>query len=137
MAKARPCRICHVWFPPAARAGDRQHVCGKPECQQEWHRRNCALWHGKHPGYDQEMRLRKRLTKDTSVEERKADPLRAIDWDKAKAVAGLEVAVLIEETAKVVVQGARDPVRLQIHESKGVIDKVPHRAARDSVLLQS
>jgi len=137
MAKTRPCRICHGWFLPATRAGGRQHVCGKPECQQEWHRRNCARWHKKHPGYDQETRLRKRLSKDTSVEERKADPLRGIDWDKAKAVAGLIVAVLVEETAKVVVQGARDPVCLQTYESKGVVDKVRPRTARDSVPLQS
>jgi hypothetical protein len=136
MAKTRPCRICHVWFPPAARAGDRQHVCGKPECQQEWHRRNCAQWHERHPGYDQETRLRKRLTKATPVEERKADPLRAIDWDKAKAVVGLEAAVLIEEAAKVVVQGARDSVRLQTYESKRVISKVHPRTARDPVPLQ-
>ncbi len=137
MARTRPCRICHVWFPPAARAGDRQHICGKPECQQEWHRRNCARWHGKHPGYDQETRLRKRLAKDTSAKECRADPLRAIDWDKAKAVVGLEAAVLVEETAKVVVQGARDPVHLQLYENKWVIDKVLHRAARDPVPLQS
>ena len=136
MAKTRPCRICHVWFRPAARAGDRQHVCGKPECQQEWHRRNCALWHERHPGYDRDTRLRKRLAKDTSAEERKADPLRAIDWDKAKAVVGLVVAVLVEETAKVVVQGARDPVRLQTYGSNGVNDKVHHRTARDPVSLQ-
>ena len=136
MARTRPCRICHVWFLPVARAGDRQHVCGKPECQQEWHRRNCARWHESHPGYDQDTRLRKRLSKDTSAEERTADPLRAIDWDKAKAVVGLEMAVLVEETAKVVVLGARDPVRLQMHERKGVIDKVPHRPPRDSVPLQ-
>jgi hypothetical protein len=83
-----------------------------------------------------ETRLRKRLSKETSMEERKADPLRAIDWDKAKAVVGLVVAVLVEETAKVVVQGARDPVRLQTYESKRVIDKVPRRTARDSVPLQ-
>jgi len=67
------------------------------------------------------------------MEERKADPLRAIDWDKAKAVAGLEAAVLVEETAKVVVQGARDPVRLQTYESKWVTDKVLPRSARDPV----
>ena len=136
MAKTRPCRICHVWFPPVARAGDRQHVCGKPECQQEWHRRNCALWHERHPGYDRDTRLRKRLAKDTSPEERKADPLRAIDWDKAKAVVGLVVAVLVEETAKVVVQGARDPVRLQTYGSNGVNDKVHPRTARDPMSLQ-
>ncbi len=71
------------------------------------------------------------------MEERKADPLRAIDWDKAKAVVGLEVAVLIEETAKVVVQGARDSVRLQRFESKRVINKVHPPTARDPVPLQS
>jgi hypothetical protein len=70
------------------------------------------------------------------VEERKADPLRAIDWAKAKAVVGLEVVVLIEETAKVVVQGVRDPVRLQMHDNKGVIHKVLPRGTRDPVSLQ-
>ena len=34
-ARKRPCTICRRWFRPDPRVGDRQHACGKPECQTD------------------------------------------------------------------------------------------------------
>ena len=61
MARKRPCRVCRRWFWPHPRAGDRQHTCSRPDCQRERHRRACAAWRLRHPDYDREDRLRRRL----------------------------------------------------------------------------
>ena len=59
--RKRPCRICHCWFQPAPQAGERQHVCGKPGCQQERHRRACQAWHGRERAELAEVRQVARL----------------------------------------------------------------------------
>ena len=116
MGRKRPCRICRKWFAPHPRVGDRQHVCGEPRCQQERHRRACRGWRRRHPDYDREDRLRRRLVRE--VESKgppglAADPLHRIDWQAARDAVGLQVAVAIEETGKVLHVWARDAVRLQ------------------------
>lgn len=110
MARKRPCAVCFQWFRPDPRQGDRQHTCGKPACVQEWHRRNCARWHKRNPGYDQEPRLVSRLVKEDPpvARGRPVVPLRRIDWTAAKALVGRPVAVLVEEAMKVALQRARD-----------------------------
>ena len=57
MARKRPCRICRCWFLPHPRAGPRQQVCSRPECQRERHRRACADWRRRNPDYDAEDRV--------------------------------------------------------------------------------
>ncbi len=109
MVKPRPCRVCRKWFRPDARVGDRQHVCGSPACQRELHRRNCANWHRRNPGLEQEARFEERLVEsDPAIQQRLADPLEAIDWPFAKAVIDLKIVALIRETGKVILRRARD-----------------------------
>jgi len=116
MGRKRPCRICRKWFAPHPRAGDRQHVCGDARCQRERHREACRGWRRRHPDYDREDRLRRRLVRDgeTKAPTLTTDPLRRIDWQAARDAVGLQVAVAIEETGKVLHAWARDAVRSQV-----------------------
>lgn len=116
MARKRPCRICRKWFAPHPRAGDRQHVCGDSRCQEERNRRACAAWRRRHPDYDREDRLRRRLQREVEAPPAPllADPLHRIDWQAARNAVGLQVAVAIEETGKVLHLWARNAVRSQV-----------------------
>jgi hypothetical protein len=114
MSRKRPCRICRKWFLPHPRAGDRQGACSQPGCQGERHRRACAAWRRRHPDYDREDRLRRRLLREVEAPGLAADPLRRIDWAAARDAVGLQVAVTIEETGKVLHLWARDAVRSQL-----------------------
>ena len=116
MGRKRPCRICRRWFAPHPRAGDRQQVCGDARCQRERHREACRGWRRRHPDYDREDRLRRRLVQDVGARAPTlaADPMRRIDWQAARDAVGLQVAVAIEETGKVLHAWARDAVRSQV-----------------------
>lgn len=109
MSRKRPCRICRKWFRPDRRAGDRQHACSEPSCQRERHRRNCAAWRERNRDEERAHRLRQRLR---SVASREAEtPLaRQLAWPVARDAVGLQVAVLVEESAKVLQEWVRDAV---------------------------
>jgi len=112
--KKRPCRICRCWFEPHERVGDRQRVCSKPSCQRERHRRACLDWHLRNPDYDRDGRLRRRLSQHAEAvppEQRRVDPLAQLDWSAARDAVGLEICVIVEESAKVLADWARDAVR--------------------------
>ena len=102
---------------PHPRAGDRQRVCGADRCQTERHRRACEAWRGRQPEYDREDRLRRRLVRQQETNSPGgllADPLCGVDWLVARDAVGVQVAVTIEEVARVVHQWARDVVRRQV-----------------------
>lgn len=112
MARNRPCAVCGKWFRPSARQGNRQHTCGGLDCRREWHRRACARWHQSNADYDQHTRWVNRLVKDDPADQRgrPADPLNTINWVLARDEIGLKVSVLVEETSKVLLRGARDAI---------------------------
>ena len=117
MARKRPCRICRKWFVPHARAGDRQLACSAASCQNDRHRRACEAWRRREADYDREDRLRRRLVREPGGELPSgvvADPLRRVDWSAARDAVGLEVAVTIEEAARVLHVWARDAVCSQV-----------------------
>ena len=115
-SKSRPCRVCRCWFCPGIKVGARQHVCGKPECQKEWHRRACAKVNKKNAPALKRARLETRLVK--------GDPPASIDWCCASAEVGPEIAILVEEWGKVVLRRAQESTSLQINENKRVRPKV-------------
>jgi hypothetical protein len=116
MAKKRPCSICRRWFQPNPRTGARQRVCGSDECQRERHRRACKSWHQENPDYDRERRLRDRVVVEEETIARDsiaALPSHRLRWSAVRDAVGLEVAVVIEESSKVIEKWARDAVRPQ------------------------
>lgn len=117
MAPKRPCGVCRKWFRPHARVGDRQRVCERVECQRERHRRSCGAWRARHPHYDIDRRLRERVRVEVAPSEPLLrDPLAEVAWDVARDAVGTEVAVIIEETGKVLAGWTRDAVHAQAAE---------------------
>ncbi len=47
----RPCCICRKWFQPDIRQRGRQKTCGRSECKDELHRRNCHNWNKRNKEY--------------------------------------------------------------------------------------
>jgi hypothetical protein len=134
MARKRPCRVCGKWFEPHPRAGVRQRACGRDECGRERHRRACAAWHAQHPDYDRERRLRERVRVERpGGTPLSRDPLAEIAWDAARDAVGLEAAVIVEETGKVLALWARDAVHAQAAEITRKLAKVLARPARDEI----
>lgn len=138
MARKRPCRVCGKWFEPHPRAGKRQRACGRDECGRERHRRACAAWHARHPDYDRERRLRERVhVERAGGAPLERDPLAEIAWDSARDAVGLEVAVIVEETGKVLALWARDAVHAQATEITRKLAKVLPRPARDEIAARA
>lgn len=134
MARKRPCSLCRKWFTPGRRAGDRQRVCSAESCQAERHRRACERWHEQHPEYDRERRLRERVRREKGRGEPLArDPLAEVAWGAARDAVGLEVSVIVEETAKVLVLWARDAVHTQTSDITRKLAKVLPGSARDAM----
>lgn len=59
--RKRPCAICRKWFTPDPRQVGRQKSCGKPDCQQELHRRQCEKWNRKNKSYYKAIYLSKKI----------------------------------------------------------------------------
>ncbi len=134
MRRKRPCRICRRWFLPHPRSGDRQRVCSGEGCQRERHRQACADWHARNPDYDREGRLRRRLAKAEAPATAVSDPIGVrIDAPAARDAVGVEVFVFVEETAKVVVDWARDAVLAQARRIKGKSGKHGGVQGRDAI----
>ena len=111
MVRKRPCRVCRRWFQPDPRAGDRQRVCSRPECQQERHRRNCVAWRDRERASDEERRVRVRLLDLTQPE---GSPGARLLPAAVRDAVGLEVAVLAREIVRHVDLRTRDPVPVQL-----------------------
>lgn len=134
MHRKRPCRICRRWFLPDARAKGRQQVCAAPGCQRERHRRACARWRAKNPDYDREERILRRIVVEDRADTTGSEgPLVRIDFAAARDVVGLETAVFIEESAKVLVAWARDAVIAQALEVARKSGRQIEAGARDEI----
>jgi hypothetical protein len=115
-------------------------VCGGEGCQRERHRRACARWRDRHADYDRDRRLRERLMRPeaaaTAAESSafEADPLRRLDWSAARDAVGMEVAVIVEETGRVLCGWARDAV--QAHGGRKTRKSSGHgpAPARDAIV---
>ena len=137
MRRRRPCRICRKWFQADPRVGSRQRACSSAACQRERHRRACVDWHRRNPGYDCESRLQRRLRRDPpprpALLPLLASPMRQLDWGVVRDAVGLEVAVVIEESAKVLCDWTRDAVISQPPLNESVTAKHPPNPARDEM----
>ncbi len=132
MACKRPCRICRRWFRPHPRAGDRQRTCGSTACQSERRRRSVAAWRLRHPDYDREDRLRRQLQgKATAAAE--VSPMAGVDWQAARNAVGMEVAVVIEETGRMLATWARNAVMPQVPGIISESSRLPTPSARNGI----
>src|SRR5450755_2061099 len=112
-ARKRPCSICRRWFRPDARVGDRQHACGKPECQTKRRRKTQASWRGRNPGYAIAYRIDQRSVSTQAAPEvmRVPAPLNQLPWEFAKDQFGPQRADFIAVMAALLVRFAKDQFR--------------------------
>jgi len=132
MATSRPCRVCACWFRPSGKVGNRQHVCGKPECQKEWHRRACAKWRKSHPDEARSARLTKQVLKAAPSDRPMLDPLLTINWKGVRKVVGLPSMIVMRELAKVVHRAVRETSYVQAVSNQIAATKVLPRGPRET-----
>ena len=133
MGRTRPCRICRHWFRPHPRAGDRQHVCSRADCQRERHRRACQRWRQREAPADCAHRLRQRLRAKANDGGQAAAGGR-LAWDAVRDVVGLEVAVILEEISRLLEDIVRDAVHRQGSAPATESRRVPSEGRRDDMV---
>jgi hypothetical protein len=74
------------------------------------------------------------MTAAAQGEAAQIDPLRQLDWERARDAVGLQVAVIIEESAQVLVDWARDAVRAHRRRITGEFGREVPAAARDAIV---
>src|SRR6266478_5089744 len=109
----RLCSICRRWFRPDARVGDRQHACGKAECQSRRRQKTQASWHHRNLGYAMAYRIDQRAAQTQSVAEplRLPAPLNQLPWEFAKDQFGPQGTDFIGLMGALMVRSAKDQIR--------------------------
>src|SRR5438445_659167 len=112
-SRTRPCAICRRWFRPDARVGDRQHACGKPECQTKRRQKTQASWRHRNAGYAIAYRIDQRAAQTQPPPEamRLPSPLNQLPWEFAKDQFGSQGADFIGVMGALMVRSAKDQFR--------------------------
>jgi hypothetical protein len=130
--RKRPCSICHRWFRPHPRVGERQRACGKAECQATRRKQTQAQWRAKNPDYAAGYRLQRR-----SAQEREPEPLRVpaplnrLPWDVAKDEFGGKATDFLVVMSTLLVRSGKDQIRLHLLEPRRVPNALPPPAGKD------
>jgi len=132
MATFRPCRVCSRWFRPNSRVGNRQHVCGDPACQKEWHRRSCAKGRKVRRDDTRARKVARLVVKLPTAEQAAIDPLVAIDWKGVRKVVGLEVMVTVREILKLLRRGERETITEQPLSFNAITPRLLVRGPRET-----
>src|SRR5450755_1370376 len=109
-AGKRPCSICRQWFLPEPRVRNRQHACGKPECQASRRQNTQASWRRRNRGYALARRIDQRAAQP-SEPLRLPAPLNQLPWDVAKDQFGRQGADFIGVMGALMVRAAKDQFR--------------------------
>lgn len=130
------CAICRHGFRPNPRVGDRQRVCSKPECKQEFRRRIQAAWRERHPGYFIKWRARKRTANNASEPvdpPRPPAPLSALPWEMAQEEFGVAGADFLGSMGRLLLFRAKDEMPAQFLTTTGEFAEVAPPAAKDEM----
>jgi hypothetical protein len=123
MPRKRPCRICHHWFTPDARVGERQRVCASASCQAARRKQTQASWRSRNPDYFAARRLKQRAMVVLPPPAPPPPPLRVpppldrLPWDVAQDQFGAQGADFLGIFGKVLLGVAQDPRRVQVLDS--------------------
>ena len=128
-ARKRPCSICRRWFMPHPRAGKRQKVCSRDECQRERHRRACKAWHLRERDAVREERFEKKLMEAGGGGEVRAVVLS----ETARDAVPLEVRVFIGVVAGLLRLSMRDAVAREVAKITPESGGLPPRTRRDGI----
>jgi len=132
MVTFRPCRVCGTWIRPARQVGNRQHVCGNPECQRAWHRLACAKWRKRNKEGIRATKVARQVVKKPAAERTAVDPLATIDWKGVRKVVGLNVMVTMREILKLVRRAVRETSSEQRRTPTAITARVLPRGARET-----
>lgn len=125
-ARKKPCRICRCWFQPDSRVGDRQRVCGKPECQSARRQKTQANWRKRNPDYGIAWRLDQRAAQTPPPEPfRFAAPLNQLPWEFAKDQFGAQGTDFIGVMSALILRVAKDEMRAYLPDPKGLPSRLP------------
>jgi len=125
-ARKKPCRICRRWFHPDARVGERQRACGKPECQTARRQKTQADWRKRNPDYGMAWRLDQRGTQTPPPAPlRFRAPLNQLPWEFAKDQFGAQGADFIGVMSALILGAAKDQIRPYLHQSTGLLSRLP------------
>src|SRR5215210_2385800 len=130
--RKRPCSICRRWFRPDARVGNRQHACGKPECQAARLGKTRASWRGRNPEYATGYRIQRRAAQERPPEPlRVAAPLSRLPWDIAKDQFGVQGADFLGVMGTLLMRSAKDQFRSYGIDPARLPGTLPLPAAKD------
>ena len=132
--RKRPCSICRRWFRRDARVGDRQHACGKPECQAARRKKTQAKWRANNPDYATGYRIQQRNGQEQPPEPlRLPAPLNRLPWDIAKDQFGPKGADFIGVMGTLLLQSGKDQFQAYLVDPKRVSGILPPPAAKDQI----
>jgi hypothetical protein len=134
--RRRRCVVCRHGYMPDPRTGDRQRVCEKTECRQEYRRRTQADWRCRHPGYFIEWRAKERAARNASdpVEPpRLARPLSALPWTSAQEEFGIVGADFLGSMGRLLMGHAKDEMRSQVLDATKRSPQVGQGVAKDEM----
>jgi hypothetical protein len=123
MVHKRPCRVCHKWFQPDPRVGDRQRVCTSAACQVARRKKTQAAWRERNPEYFVARRLKQRTAlvlpppAPPPAPLRVPPPLDRLPWDVAQDEFGVQGADFIVVLGKVLLGAVQDQRRVQVADT--------------------
>jgi hypothetical protein len=138
-SRRRRCAICHRGFTEDPRIGNRQKVCGRPECQTARRQQTQAGWRRRHPGYFIQWRAKKRaeLNASEAVDPpRVPPPLSQLPWEMAQEEFGVMGADFIASLGRIVVGHAKDQILAKVAEISAERPEVGRASAKDQRLAQ-
>jgi len=111
--RKRPCSICRRWFRPDPRIGNRQHACGKSECQTSRRQKTQARWRRRNQDYAIAYRLDQRKAQAPPPPEplRLPVPLNQLPWEFAKDQFGPQGTDFIGVMGALIVRTVKDQIR--------------------------
>src|SRR5712692_941385 len=126
-ARKRPCVMCRRWFRPDPRIGNRQHACGKPECQAARRQKTQASWRRRNPGYAIAWRIDQREAQTHSPSEplRLPAPLNRLPWEFAKDQFGAQRADFLGVMGALMVRSAKDQFRAYLMDPTRLSGTLP------------
>jgi hypothetical protein len=125
--RKRPCSICRRWFRPDPRVRNRQHACGKPECQTSRRQKTQASWRRRNRDYAIAYRLDQRKAQAPPPPEplRLPAPLNQLPWDVAKDQLGSQGADFIGVMGALIVRAAKDQIRSYLLDPTRLLNTLP------------
>src|SRR5216684_7595554 len=133
-ARKRPCSICRRWFRPDPRVGQRQHSCGKTECQASRRQKTQASWRRRNPGYAIAYRIDQRAAQTQPAPEplRLPAPLNQLPWDLAKDQFGAQGADFIGVMGALMIRTAKDRFRAYLIDPTRLSGTLPPPSRKTS-----